>query len=315
MPSTLYPPLFIPGTAGYWAYELQGTGPAVAIDATVDPTAIVCSSVAGLGPIPGQEQVDSLRAVESAGAYQDLGEIGGLRTYTIPVNMMLLDGTFLGLAIRGTIGTGNVLGLPLFALEYGALSGVPRAAAYNALDCLINTARLSFRPNAFVSVDIEAWPSVVVPALPQNLAYSSLGDPLRWENSAMVNGSYDYRAQITSVDLMISNNLERSPGRNRVPLTGPEVAISRTAYSIYPKMQKLQLTVSGQWDTDSSLDSPADWGTTIISATNGSGTLALMIDHAVIDRKTIRPTSTNETRQFSAQVNAFGITSTWTPAV
>jgi hypothetical protein len=313
------------GGYGYVASLLQGGAVLNGLTALADPTAQVCTDFMGFQPIPGDSKAEGLRPVEGAGSYKVVDYVGGLRQYRVPLNNVeLCDGTLLGCAVRNAASPSTgILGLPLFALEYGAIdSTVIRAdsggTAWNALDCLFNTATVAWRPAAQVMLTGDVWPMVVlngVPSQAQSAITAMLGTSgtvLRWETSAFANGDYDISLAVDSVSLQINNNLWESPGRNVAP-GGDTVAISRISAAIRPRQEVLQATFNFFWDVPSGMEGPADWSTTTLTATNvdstgAAKTLLLTLDHAYVNEKRAQATAVNGMRMTQVTVPVIGVT-------
>ncbi len=305
---------FVPGGYGYLACAAQTAPVLSGLYVKADPTAIPCTTFVGWAPIPGYSKQEGLRPVEGAGSYRVVEYAPGLRRYNVPLNnVQLCDGTILESAVRGVPSSTTNLGLPWFALEFGAQANVDAGVgAYNALDCLFNTWTLTWRPNAQVMFSADVWPMVILPIASPTYTQPATGSVLRWEQSGFANGAYDITGAVNAVSVQGNNNLVASPGRPAL-FSGAELLSSRTPWAIRPAQETVQSNITFWWDVPGSMEGPADWGSTTFVATNVDPSaavknLTVTLGHAYVNEKRAEDTAVTNYRQASTTVPIIDVT-------
>lgn len=305
--------VFKKGIRGYWAIKAQ-SAELVSPTAITDPTVVTgVSTRVGIGPVAAWDLNENTMPLEGAGSYRDLGEIGRRREIGCRANLQITNGTFLANAIRDLedVGSTTRKGLPLFTTDI-AWAGDGGGNA-QLLDCLVNGLVINAAEMQYLTADLDIWAIAAragsTPAIP---TVSTPADVLRWEQLAVssdTQGGDDLMPILQSVRVSVNNGLRRVGMREQLFSGSDELAISRTARTILPTMEKIQVQYTLR--AGSPVDSNVDWGSTVLLASNGATptpqVCEIIIDHSYASRVAQNQVGPNEVLTYAVDAAAFGI--------
>lgn len=302
------------GFQGYMKFSDQGAR-LVLPHTITSPGEQAAATLVGPCQLPGWNRNDNFRPVEGIGSAKDLAQVPGRRECDFRTQLLVADGTILQRAIRthaipGTAGTAK--GLRLMTVEIGTDSDYDDQYAIQSLDSLFSSLRLEYAENQMLTADMEFWCTAFVDATPDASVGAPASDVLLWQYLTWTVGVTDYKPILSRVSVSVNNTLERVGSRNQIGELGSEDPISRTPYSIVPKMEKLQVQYGLHDDLPTDLVDSDDWGTVTLYAATPDGTrdLTIEIEASYLNRRGQGQTGANNMLTFTADTASHGITIT-----
>lgn len=297
------------GHQGYVRWKAQSAllcGPTV----TTDPTPQTgVSNLLGICPLPAWDKNENLQPLNGAGSYRDLNEIPTLREVSLSVNVQVQDGGFFANAVRGPVGAGTVLGLPLFAVELGVLADFSDTYCVQGLDCLVNNCNFTAAERQFFTAQLDIWPHVLVNATPQSVSYEDPEDVIRWERITVTNAQTDYKPIIQSVRVSIANNLRRVGMRGYCSTESGENQISRTCLRQLPGLERITVAYTLYDSPPAALREPADWGQVeLYGESAGGDKIRITLNHQHASRIRQQEANANDPVMFALEGLGRGIT-------
>lgn len=306
---------FLKGVKGYWAIKAQTSGALVTPTTIADPaTQTGVTTRVGVGPVASWDKGENIQPLEAAGSYTDLGEIGRRREVGCRAQLSIVNGTFLGNAIRDVSDlTTTRKGLPLFTTEIGFVG--TGGYTMQLIDTLLNGLTFNASEGQYLTAEADMWAMCAIPG--GSAAIPTLTTPvdvLKWRElvvTSVTQGGDDLMPLLQSVRMTVGNNCERVGMRGELFSGGPatELAISRTPSIILPHMEKVQLsyTLRGRSPVATNLD----WGKVVLLASNGATptpqVCRIEIDHHYASRQAMNQTGPNDVMTYSVDAPAFGI--------
>lgn len=284
-----------------------------------DPAALTCNTVVGLASLPSASTNDNLAPVEAVGSARDLAYVPGRRECELSMRIQVSNAAFLQNVIRNHALPGNYKGMKYIALEYGACTEYGLDAYANqALDCMFNSVRFSAAEGQPLTAECSLWPTAILPlgaAQGIGTAVPTGADaiPITWTGISFGTASTDYRSILSNVSINISNSLERVGIRKFLSDGANELAISRTAYDIVPKMEKIQVSYTFKDDVPAALRSIFNLGTVtltgeVVGIGAGRNTISIVINNTYLSRRSIQQANANDILSISGEMSAHGIT-------
>ena len=312
------------GHQGYLHCKTQSA--ALMTPAQVTDPSTVASVVTPVGPaqFPAQTFNENMRDVMGIGDSRVQAFVPGRRERGFRTRVEIADGTVLQSAVRNhTTPSGGSLGLPYLTFETGTGSNFDSGSgiSWQYLDALINSVTFNFGMGQTVSADMDVWAPIALPGSGQTPVIPA-ANVLHWGNmSWQDDGQVDYMSILAGGRVSINNNLERVLQRQMLYSESTELAISRTARKIVPKMEMLQVSYQLQDmlpATLAALGSVEYWPTMVISAIQpGSGSglsrLTLTIDNSKLNRTENPQVDANGMITFTADVASAYLTVVATP--
>lgn len=233
------------GLGGYFKVAAQ-SGQYVSPTASSDPSVAAPTSIVGPCALPGWDINDNFRAVEGIGSGRDLGQVPGRRECSLRTRIDVSDASFLTYAIRnhevpGTRATGWEKGLKLLTCGLGIGSQYSDDDLHMVgVDALFQSLRLEIAENQNLTADVELWPICIMDAAPSQSAGPAYCVPIIWQSLTWTVNGVDLKPWLSGASISIANTLERVGSRPQLTGGSPaaELAISRTPYSIVPKLEK-----------------------------------------------------------------------------
>jgi len=248
------------GFQGYFKVAAQ-TAQYVSPTTTSDPSVAAPTTIVGPCALPGWDINDNFRAVEGIGAGLDLGQVPGRRECSVRTRIDVANGDFLAYAIRnhttpGTRATGWVNGMKLLTLGIGVGSQFADTDLhFVGPDALFQSLRMEIAENQTLTADVELWPICIGEGTVVATAAPTYTVPIIWQSIAWTVGLEDLRPWLAGASISVANTLERVGSRRQLTSGSPaaELAISRTASAIIPKLEKLTVQYRLHDDAPSTL--------------------------------------------------------------
>ena len=302
------------GVEGF-VHWLGNTGESVPIDATLDPAEVAgVINPVGLVPLPGASESDNRMPISAIGESREVGSALGRHDVGFSMRHQVADASFIANCIRNRANpneAGTHGGLKMMTVAMGIDSRYADAYAEQYLDSMINTWSFEWAEGQIVQADTELWAVARTPATPQ-VRVEAAKNVLIWSQSYMTRAGTDYHSMFSRVRLGGTNNLERVGVRHQFGAEGSELAISRTAYAIKPRLEQINLSYQLHAQCPTALRNSGDWGTVVIRAEHPVGTpnrryFQWTIDHQYINRHQRGQAGANQLITFSLDQAAHGV--------
>jgi len=248
------------GHQGYCGFKGQ-TAALVAPGATVDPVPLLTGAV-GIGPcaVPGYDRNEGTQPVETAqNLGRDLEHTPGRREDSLRTTVSIADGSYFTdtfyAVVRDRVNPAAVglrKGLQLHSIYYGIDGRFSNEhLTHVGVDCLLNSVGFNYAEGQPLTANVDWWPTAVIEMDGDITAAAPTGSVLNWGHLWISDsGGVDYHPIAARVSVQISNSLQRIGQRKEIWADGAipgefiEQKISRTAYSIEPGLEKVQISMT-----------------------------------------------------------------------
>jgi len=294
-----------------------------------DPTVSAGTSLGDmLAQLPAWQQTENLTEIESVGSMRDVEMIPGRRECTVQTQILVSNGAWLSnetgnyVVVRNHAAPASASnlrnGLQLVTVEVGAAKGFGSGAARYGVDALCQSFNLQMNENQPVSAQVEFWPIAFVPvpsgAEQDRHPYPTgfAAQPLVWRQIQWFYGTTDLKPLLDSATFSVANNLNREGARAMIMGAPGELAISRTAFTILPGLEKIRVTFRLKDDLPEALRTSADWGKMMLYAVqDGTGAgrceLQVTIKHSRLNRRGMDQGQAGQPIRFTAEPGSYEV--------